>query len=239
MQDIIKKIEIMECDYHRTLPPKQVVSHAMSAVLEYMRATGGDRDRLYDTCGAVWMITHMKFRQHAIIYPEYELRFHVHPRVIDGGHYTFRAEVFRGEEPIVDFSTAFVPVHKTERHVLRLSLSEPIWTENAVTDASVSLHRLRPSCEFRPCGSDCVRMSDCDINHHLTSSAYLALICDALDYWNGSDSRYMREMQVDFTSEVMPGTLLQYERGEQDGAKFARGVKPDGKIAFTARCVYD
>ena len=59
------------------------------------------------------------------------------------------------------------------------------------------------------------------------------------DYWNGSDSRYMREMQMDFTSEVMPGTLLQYERGAQDGAKLVRGVKPDGKIAFTARCVYD
>ncbi|MBR5224700.1 MAG: hypothetical protein IKV90_03425, partial [Clostridia bacterium] len=65
------------------------------------------------------------------------------------------------------------------------------------------------------------------------------LTCDALDYWSGSEMRYMKEMQVDFASEVRPGTRLSFERGEEDGAHYVRAIKPDGKIAFIAKCVYD
>jgi len=49
----------------------------------------------------------------------------------------------------------------------------------------------------------------------------------------------MKLMQVDYASEVLPGTLLQFERGAADDVKYVRGVKPDGKIAFTSKCIFD
>ena len=239
LQDIIRTIEIMECDYHRTLPPKQVLEHTMSAILEAMRADGGDKDSLYQACGAVWMITHMRFYQSRIIFPGDQLRFHVGPRMIESGRYLFHADVFREDELVIRYDCSFVPVYKVERHIVRLSQVESIWKTPPETMEEKQLHRLRTPCEFFPCGSDSVRMSDCDINHHLTSSAYLALACDAVGYWEGPPERYMKMMQIDYTSEVLPGTLLTFERGEADGAKYVRGVKPDGKIAFTAECRFD
>ena len=239
MQDIIRTVEIMECDFHRTLPPKQILEHSLSAILVGIRENGADRDSLYSACGAVWMITHMRFSQSGIIVPGDTLRFHIGPRMIESGRYLFHADVFRGEEQVIQFACSLVPVHKQERHIVRLSLVEPIWKTPPASGDMKQLHRLRTPCEFSPCGNDTIRMSDCDINHHMTSGAYLSLACDALDYWDGPPERYMKMMQIDYSSEVLPGTLLSFERGEADGAKFVRGVKPDGKIAFTAECRFD
>ena len=241
MGEYKKTVEIMECDYHRTLPPRRVLEHAMSAILLEMRAGGADRDRLYAQCGAVWMISHMRFFQSAPIYPEEELSFQISPRIIDGAHYLFKAKVYRGNEVVIRFDTAFIPVDKQARHVMRLSLVEPLWNSPPGTlEMADPIHRLRDVCEFHDCTyRDTVRMSDCDCNHHLTSSAYLSLACNALDFWSGPPERYMKMMQVDYASEVLPGTELRFAVGEADGAKFARGYKPDGKIAFTAKCIFD
>jgi len=239
MQEIIKTVEIMECDYHRALPPQRIMEHAMSAVLSEIRRTGGDRNRLYEACGAVWMVSHMRFSQYARIDAEEELRYQVFPRTIDGGHYTYCVKIYRGGELIVDYACAFVPVLKTERRVLRLSNVDPIWTSPAGSVHSEPFCRLRPKCEMIPCGCDTVRTSDCDINHHMTSAAYLALACNALEFWSGSEQRYMKSIQLDYASEVLPGTQLCFFRGEEEGAKIVCGVKPDGKTAFTARCVFD
>ena len=45
-------------------------------------------------------------------------------------------------------------------------------------------------------------------------------------------------IQLDFASEVRPGTALRYERGEAVGVRYLRGVKPDGKIAFVAAAIF-
>lgn len=240
MAEIVKTVEIMECDYHRMLPPRLLMEHTLSAVLEDMIAAGGSRKRLFETCGAVWMISHMLFRQQFPLYPGDTLRFHVSPRIPEGGHYKILADVYSGEMPAAEFAFSFIPVHAQERHALRLSLAEPIWTQPPCeTTETPPLRRLRPDCVLTPCGCDTVRMSDCDINHHMTSGAYLALACDALGFWDSSDARFMRQMQVDFASEVMPGTQLSFARGEAAGARYVVGRKPDGVTAFTARCVFD
>ncbi len=239
MTEITRKIEIMEADYHRTLPPKLVLEHCMSAVLEEMRATGGDRDRLYAHCGAVWMISHARFFLSFPLLPGDELRFRAYPRVIEGNRYIFRADVTRDGVDAIRFDCSFIPVDKATRHVLRIPQVEPIWTVPARRAVSKELFRMRDVCAFTPCGTDTVRMSDCDCNHHMTSGAYLALACNALDFWGGGPERYMRSMQIDYAREVLPGTQLSFSRGEADGARYVRAYKPDGKTAFTARCVFD
>ena len=94
------------------------------------------------------------------------------------------------------------------------------------------------SMGLAPCGGDTVRFSDCDINGHMTSGAYMALACDALGLWEGDTPRYIRMIQLDFSSEVKPGTPLDFSRGEEFGLLYLRGTKPDGVVAFTAACVY-
>ena len=203
-----------------------------------MKADGCDGPALERGCGAVWMASHARIFQYAPIVPGDYLTYRTFPRVIEGNRYIYYVEIYRGDELVVRFDSSYIPVHKTERHVLRIAQVEPLWRTPSRAAQSRNLRRLRPDCELAPCGFDAVRYSDCDINGHMTSGAYFSLACDALGFWESKTPRYLRMMQLDFSSEVMPGTFLEFSRGEVNGLQYLRGVKPDGTAAFTAAAVF-
>ena len=148
-------------------------------------------------------------------------------------------EAWRGEELVIRFDTSYIAVHNEKRKVVKIEDVEALWPSPPRRAVTKYLRRLRPNCEFTDCGSDTVRLSDCDCNHHLTSGAYLAYACNALDFWGADDERrYMKMMQLDYSSEVLPGTTITYQRGEENGVKYVRGIKPDGVVAFTAACIW-
>ncbi len=238
MSEFTKLVENMECDLYRQLPPKQILEHCMSMTLIDMKADGCDGPALEAGCGAVWMASHARIFQYAPIVSGDELRYRTFPRVIEGNRYIYYVEVRRNDELIVRFDASYIPVHKTERRVLRIAQVEPLWKTPSRSAVSRNLHRLRPDCEFTPCGSDAVRYSDCDINGHMTSGAYLSMSCDALGFWESPTPRYLRMIQLDFSSEVFPGTELSFFRGEVNGLYYLKGVKPDGMVAFTAAAVF-
>ena len=90
MTELRRTVDVMEADYHRTLPPKLVVEYCMGAVVREMQRAGGDRDRLYAFCGAVWMASHVRFYQSFPLLPGDELLLHANPRVIEGNRYIFK-----------------------------------------------------------------------------------------------------------------------------------------------------
>jgi acyl-ACP thioesterase len=184
------------------------------------------------------MASHARIFQYAPIGNGDYLTYRTFPRVIEGNRYIYYVEIYRGDELVVRFDASYIPVDKKERHVLRIAQVEPLWKTPSRAAVSRNLRRLRPDCAFTPCGSDTVRCSDCDFNGHMTSGAYMALVCDALGLWESEKPRYIRMIQLDFSSEVRPGTLLEFSRGEEFGLLYLRGTKPDGTVAFTAACVY-
>jgi len=232
MSEYTKIVETMECDCYFQLPPKQILEHCLSLTLMDMIADGAGRATLEAKLGAVWMISHMRYYQFCPIGPGDMLTYRTFPRVVEGNRYIYYVEIFLGDTLAIRFDTSYIPVYKAERRVVRLNLLDPLWRTPARTAESRNLRRLRPDCSFVPCGSDTVRLSDCDANGHMTSGAYLSLACNALDFWAGETPRYMQMMQVDFISEVRPGTELHFERGEKDGVRYLRGLKPDGTVAF-------
>ncbi len=238
MSEYTRLVETMECDLYRQLPPKQILEHCISMTLIDMKADGCDGPALEAGCGAVWMASHARFYQYSPIVPGDLLTYRTFPRVIEGNRYIYYVEIYRGGEMVVRFDASYIPVHKTERHVLRIAQVEPLWKTPSRTAVSRNLGRLRPNCAFSPCGSAVVRYSDCDINGHMTSGAYFSLVCDGLGFWEGGAPRVMQMIQLDFVSEVLPGTILRYERGEADGVRYLRGLKPDGQPAFVAACVF-
>jgi len=238
MSDHIKRVELMECDYYRRFPPKLILESCMGYIVEDITPIGGSTANLYRHCGAVWMLSHMRLKQDADIFPNDLLCFRVHKRVVEGARYIFLVDILRDDKPIAVLDCSFIPVDKAARRVVRLDVVEPIWTEPPRTAESRHLQRMRPKCAFSPCGEDAVRYSDCDWNGHMTSGAYIALACNMLGFWGAEQPRRMRRMQIDYASEVRPGTLLRFERGEEDGVQYLRGVKPDGTVAFTAACEF-
>ncbi len=238
MSAYTKLVETMECDLYRQLPPKEILEHCMSMTLIDMKADGCDGPALERGCGAVWMASHARFFQYAPIVPGDLLTYRTFPRVIEGNRYIYYVEISRCGELVVRFDASYIPVHKTERHVLRIAQVEPLWKTPSRTAVSRNLHRLQPDCEFTPCGSDAVRFSDCDINGHMTSGAYMSMACDALGFWEREKPCYMRMIQLDYSSEVRPGTELRFSRGEVNGLYYLRGEKPDGTVAFIAAAVF-
>ena len=238
MSEYTKLVETMECDLFRQLPPRQVLEHCISMTLLDMKADGCDGPALERGCGAVWMTSHTRFYQFSPIVPGAMITYRTFPRVIEGNRYIYYVELRRGDELVVRFDASYIPVDKAERHVLRISQVEPLWKTPSREAKSRNLRRLRPDVEFVPCGGDTVRYSDCDTNGHMTSGAYLSLACDGLGFWESGEKRTMQMIQLDFASEVRPGTALRYERGEAGGVRYLRGVKPDGKVAFVAAAIF-
>ena len=238
MSDHIRQITLMECDYFRRIPPKLLLEYSMSYIVEDITPIGGGTANLYRHCGAVWMLSHMRLIQDADLFPGDTLCFRVHRRVVEGARYIFLVDILRDGAPVGCLDCSFIPVDKAARHIVRLEQVEPIWTEPAREAESRHLQRMRPKCAFTPCGEDAVRMSDCDWNGHMTSGAYAALTCNMIGFWETEEPRRMRQLQIDYASEVRPGTLLRFERGEEDGVRYLRGIKPDGVTAFTAACVF-
>jgi len=236
MSDYTVNVGTMECDYFFQLPPKRLLEYFLDVILTEMHRNGCGLDTLREQFDAVWMINHMRYTQSAPVCANDVLIFRPQPRLEGRSCYFINADVFRGGELLLRFECSFIPVYRVSRRIMRLSLLSPLWKTPPHPEAPATLYKLRLDCEFVPCGSDEVRLSDCDKNHHMTSGGYMSLACDALGYWESETPRLIREMQVDFSSEVYAGTTLRFVRGEANGLHYVRGIKPDGKIAFTAEC---
>lgn len=238
MSEYWKETEIMECDYYRTLSPRQLMIHALSAILVDMRIDGCGRDALLARCNAVWMISRVRIDQFASLPAEDRIIYRTNLRASDGVQYLFSLDGLRDGIRVFRFEVAFVPVDTVKRKLIRLADVEPLWNTTAQSVGRDAFPRLRLGQELSFRCSDMVRLSDCDINHHLTASSYLSFICDALDYWQPESSRYMRFLQCDYLSEVMPGTELRLFTGNEEKKRLVRGVKPDGTVAFEAACIF-
>ena len=236
MPEYIRMVEPMECDFYRHMPPSVILSHCLSMMQADFVASGIGRAVIQREHSAVWMISSMSIRQHGSLCVGDTIKYVTYPRIIDGKKYVFAIDIYREEEKIVEFETNFMAVTEAERKIVPVEVLERHWTSPPVYAEKPHLSRINPGCAFRDAGGDTVRMSDCDSNGHMTSAGYLSLACDALGYWSAEEQRQMRFMQVDFRSEVHPGSFVKYEVGEESGLKYMRGIKDGDKIAFTVCC---
>ena len=236
MAEYIRLVEPMECDYYRHMPPSVILSHCLSMMQCDFVRDGVGRGVIQANHGAVWMISSMRIIQYADLCVGDTITYKTRPRVVEGKKYVFYLEIFRGDELVVRFDTNFIAVREKERKIVSVAELEPHWSKPPREAESRMLRPLRPQCEFRDGGGDTVRLSDCDSNRHMTSAGYLSMACDALGFWSDDGSKRMKMMQVDFISEVRPGSYVKFEVGEENGLKYMRGIKDGDKLAFVACC---
>ena len=226
----------MECDWYRHMPPSVILSHCLSMMQCDFVNSGIGRTVIRSNHGAVWMISSMSIRQYKSLCVGDTIKYVTYPRIIDGKKYVFRIDIYRDEEMLVEFATNFMAVEESSRKIVPVEVLEQHWTSPPEYAAERYLQSIKPEVEFLDAGGDTVRMSDCDSNGHMTSGAYLSLVCDALGYWGREEGTMMRFMQVDFRSEVHPGDYIKYECCNYEGIKYMRGLKDEDKIAFIAKC---
>ena len=237
MSEYKRTVYLMECDYNGYWAPSTILRQTLDYILLDNKRDGCDQRVLQEKLGAVWMISRMRIYQYSQIGEGDELVFHTFPRVIENGHYIMYVEIYRGEELVVRFDSVFIAVYAHERKIVPVDVMEPLWLVPPREAESKYLLRMNMDCDYRPGGVQTVRRSDCDSNRQLTSPGYLSLVCDVLGFWN-EDKPLMRFMQVDYASEILPGTQVHFEVGERDGAKLLRAYKGDGKLSFSAMCEF-
>ncbi len=216
-------------------PPAALLHQALYSTMLRAEYDGLPAHALLEKLNAVWMLAAMRLELRRPIHPLETVRFSVSSRLLAGGTYTRRIQLDIGEEQVGDAFMNFIVVEKDARRIVRPKVLEEIWQLPMEQVDFQRLRRLRPPENWQEAGTVAIRCSDCDANGHLYSMNYASLACDCAQYWEG-ERKFMRAIQVDFSSEVRPGTLLQMERETVDGVVYIRGVKPEGATAFYAAC---
>lgn len=227
----------MEADYNRVLAPAKIQKQSLDSILRDIKRDGCDRDVIYPACGAVWMISRMRLCQYGQINIWDTIDYRTYPRAIRKERYIFHTDAFREGELMASFTAVFMAVNAAKRKVIPIEEIEPYWSAPAGQLTVDPPARMDFDCGLERGGSRTVYHSDCDGNRHLTAPAYLTLVCDELGFWGGG-TKLMRFAQIDYASEILPGTRVDFMTAEKDGARLLRGYKDDGRLAFSARCVF-
>lgn len=141
-------------------------------------------------------------------------------------------------DPVIDCGSEWVRIHPSDRSLVhpdqfvgpithfpdqkadfppfeRLHLS-PEWTEGL----------LRP-----------VVFSDIDQNGHVYNAVYADMACDCLP--EGWLTRPVRQFQIDFKQEALPGDRLSLRYGQvSEDTVCVAGVKEDGTVSFLCKFVF-
>lgn len=208
-----------------------------SALFEIMQDSAtehADRLHLADDNGALWVLS----RLHCAL--ERPLRVHetIHVRTwcagIKGATWLRAFELSVDDEPIGQALSAWVILDRGSRRILR---------PTQITAAQEYLALVPGECPAVPGKLLCaalaphhvhtVRYSDLDINGHMNNVKIVDVVCDGLEL-DRQDGRFVSEIQVNYTSECMPGEQIALAVGQgADELTYVFGTA-DGKAKFEA-----
>ena len=225
----------MYTDYNCNASPAELARMIIGDTLLQIDADGIPRLRLITEKHSVWMVDKFALSQSRSIPWGSELEIDIAPRAEKGVRIYYSTELRIGGEAVGTAQLSFFAVDYDERRVMRLSELSGMWNEPAQPGKAMPRAAFRGDMQIA--GSERVRWSDCDSNHHFTSPKYLDLVCDFTDFWGGEE-RVCSYMQVDYVSECRPGEELRILRAGDGESVFVRGEHSDGSTAFDAVCRY-
>ena|GEM_PF-4229149 len=236
--DYEREVLSLDCDYHRLMPPSEIARIALGYCMESITADGGGRKELYEEFGAVWMITRLQMRQFDHVCAGDGLIYRTYPRCKSGGKYIYKIDVLRGEDKVASVDSMYIPVHFEKRTLIPIKRVDGIWKTPAAPEATNLFPKIRAHGEFSAHSKKVAAMSDCDPNKHVTTTRYIAMVCDCAGFWDDNSPNLMSRFQIDFTQEVLPGETMNFMRCGEDGMRVVRGKTAEGKTQFTATCQF-
>ncbi len=148
-------------------------------------------------------------------------------------------DLFVGGKPVGEAVSVWVLADLNTRKLLRMSKVlefSQVEGERSAKDKILSRIHLPEGMA----GVDCRRLyySDTDVNGHVNNTRYADFACDALRLETLDASRFVSELQLDYTAECRPGEEITMLAGERDGLTYVQGVDPEGKPRFGAALGY-
>lgn len=230
------QLQPMYSDYHCNASLSELARMIIGDAILQMEADGISRQTLIEEKKGAWMVD--KFRLELFKHIKYAVKMDikVSERRERGVRIFYTVEVMDGETLMARAELTFFAVEYETRRILRLRDIEYLWNSPA-QPSEKNMAKAAYHGEMSAVGTEHIRFSDCDSNHHLSSPKYLDYVCDVTDYWSENE-KICDIIQVDFVSECRPNTELTLLKAEQDGMTYIRGCHADGSTAFDAMCKY-
>lgn len=238
MADFIRKVLSLDCDFHSVMPPSELTRVALGYCMESVKAAGGGPRELFEAFGAVWMITRLRMRQFALVRAGDELVYRTYPRCRSGAKYICTVDILRGEETVAIVDGMYIPVDCEKRTLIPIKAVDALWKHPAAEQMTNLFPRIKACGNFTAHSKRLAQMSDCDPNKHVTTTRYIAMVCDCVGFWDEGNPKVMKDFQIDFTREVLPGETINFTRWNEDGKVAARGQTDEGSTQFTAVCEF-
>ena len=135
-------------------------------------------------------------------------------------------------EPIVEGSSEWVLMDFTSRKILKLDGLYPLESFCEKRNYEGRFPRLRSFEGEGEVFSFLPPYSDFDMNGHVNNTKYANFVFDAL---SPDETFSLKEFQMEYHKEVLPGERLNIILARQDGAILARGESDAGEKMFTCR----
>lgn len=228
-----------DTDYYRCISPTSYLKIAETACFIASETEGMLMQRMIDEMQATWMTASFQLEIFKDIFYVGPVEVFVEPFIKNGAVFTRTGHILRGGVEIARFHVNTMAVNFHTRKVMPPELVADRFGVAYVV-ASGAPARLGMPNDMEKYEEYIVRYSDCDHNQHLRAYEYVNLICDAAEYWTGSErEKKGRVLNVEFLGECKAGETLTISRKFTPEAVYIAGTRPDGKTSFKAYFVME
>lgn len=219
-------------DRWSTLRPAAIMDLFQDVAGRHANELGAGTDALMKK-NVVWILVKLRFRvlKDARMYQRVRVRTWPLPpqRISYEREYVITDD---NGETIVEGSSEWVLMDFSDRRIVKLDDIYPLERFCEKRNYEERFPRLRAFEGEEKVYSFLPPYSDFDMNGHINNTKYANFVFDAL---SPEKPLFLKEFQMEYHREVLPGEKLNIVLARQDGAIFARGENDAGDRMFSCR----
>ena len=226
------RVDSRDVDGFGRCRPSALLGHLQQAATLAAEEIGVGRQTLMDGHGAFWMLARLWYELERPLTYGQELQIHTWHRGGKGASSYRDFDLYTDGAYVGQAVSVWALVQAEGRKMLRLSevpgLEESHGGERS---KSILLNKLRMPAELQEAERRLMHYSDTDINAHVNNNRYADFACDAIRA-HELPCCYVRQMQLGYTAECLPGEVITLLAGGEGEERFVRGVDESGKTRF-------
>ena len=231
-------IDTRDVDGRSQCRPSALLGHLQEAATLAAESRGFGRELLMERYDAFWMLARLWYRLERPLCWGEELNIHTWHRGGKGASMYRDFDLYVDGKHVGEAVSVWALVRQSDRKMLRLSqIPELEGTEGGERNKSILLSKLHLPDTMSVAERRLMRYSDTDINAHVNNTRYADFACDAIRAERLKEGQFIREMQLGYHAECLPGESIDLFTAQQDDTYFVHGIDESGKSRFDVRLI--
>ena len=227
------RVDSRDVDMFGHCRPSAVLGFLQEAATRASMALTISGPEALEKYNALWMINRIWVELDVPIRWNDLLTIHTWHRGVNGVSSYRDFDIYRDGTLIGQGVTSWVMVDADSKKLLRLKdVVEFQGTDGGERMKSIKLRRVELPEQFDDSCHRIMAYSDTDINGHINNTHYADFACDALHMERLCGGKFVREIQLDYTTECMAGEILRLDTAVCGDELFAQGTGEDGVKRF-------